>query len=241
MFEECNLRKATEFKRIGSILIFAFIIIIINTIPGSANDYKRPEYTDGLENKWHSGSLCIPCHYTLLGDEKAKAISTACTKTCHARSNWPEEGGGGWKIDISNISNIHKDILCIRCHVGTKIEANLTAVDFHRVMSKTGCMECHTVENGNYRKPEKTLCSECHAADPHVVHGDRLERMCVACHGSTFAQSYINKSIKLTGNIQLPSVLNESSKLNESQNVAEYPTIGQLMTRIIEMLIRIIR
>ncbi len=222
-----------KYDLIVKILIFSFAVFsLMILIAGRANAYERPEFTDGLISNWHPGSFCIPCHYTLLGNERAREISEGCSQTCHGSGNRPKDATSNYKVDMTKISKIHKDIICIKCHVSTKSEQNVTAVDFHRVMSKTACLTCHTFVNGTYVKPQKTSCSDCHGGNPHVVHGKRIDRMCVACHGE-FGEKYIGK-------LELPSnVSNMSQTIKKSEvGVKEYPTIGMIITRIIESLLR---
>jgi len=230
MFKDILLRLNKD-NRNKTIVLILFIIIVSSVLLShQASAYERLQFTDGLTSAWHPGSFCIPCHYTLLGDERAKQISSGCTRTCHA--NRDKDSQSVYKIDMSKISLIHKNILCIRCHVGTKSGRNVTAVDFHRVMSKTECLSCHTFENGSYVKPKKSGCSDCHGSDPHVVHGKRLEKMCEACHGE-FAMKYINK-------LELPpgaSNTSLASIMKKSETIKEYSTIGEIITGIIKSLI----
>jgi hypothetical protein len=226
MVKDNSSNKDIEYRRICSILIGVIILINIISIPVSASDYQRPEYIDGLEDDWHPGSYCIPCHYTLLGTEKAREISLGC-ENCHAlRSKGTESG---LKIDMSRVYDIHKDVVCIRCHIGTKNEKNVTSVDFHMIKSKMACETCHTVNDGMYSKPPSTKCSDCHSSDPHVVHGKNVENLCVACHGE-FGEKYIKPPAALVAFPGKPEVAVEA-----------FPTIGEFMSKIIESLIRIIR
>lgn len=236
MYIDTALKNIIPPKPAKIILVAVLIMIFFILLAMPVNAYERPEYKDGLENNWHPGSFCIPCHYTLLGNERASSISTGCTKTCHAQANWPKDSKSKYFVDITKISKIHKEILCIKCHVGSKSGINVTAVDFHMVMSKTDCMECHTYVNGTYMKPEKTRCSDCHAGDPHVVHGNRLEKMCVACHGK-FGENYVNNSGGTNEKLKLSSPLNAS----RAKTLTEYPTLGQFMSKIIESIMQILR
>lgn len=220
---------------IVSIALFSLILMA-----GIAYAYESPEFTDGLTARWHDGAKCIPCHYTLLGNERAREISINCANTCHDKEHRPKNAVRSSEIDTKWISEIHKDIVCIKCHVGTKSSVNVTAVDFHRVMSKTQCSSCHTFENGIYMKPKKTNCSECHGGNPHVVHGNKIDRMCVACHGE-YGEN-IEKLAEQNPELRLPIGVNMTSR-NISMEVVktEYVTIGQLMTKIIGSLINILR
>lgn len=228
MFRDEVLKINIKSKFIKRILIVSFIAIFFVLLAVSANAYERPEFKDGLTEKWHPGRFCIPCHYTLMETEKAREISNSCFK-CH--DNRPENVERGYQIDMSKIYVIHEDIVCIRCHVGTKEETEATAADFHRVMSKTSCLSCHTFENGTYQKPLKTSCSDCHGGDPHVVHGSRLEKMCVACHGE-FGEKY---------SIPSPSNFSVSNMSAAEQSVEGFPTIGEIIIKIIEPLRQIMR
>jgi hypothetical protein len=228
-----NMFNRKKYDLITGILILSLMVVSLIIIAEPAHAYERPEYTDGLTGNWHPGGFCIPCHYTLLGNERAKEISTKCTQTCHARANIPKDSKNAYKVNMVKISEIHRDILCIRCHIGTKSALNVTAVDFHRVMSKTDCMSCHTFENDSYVKPQKTDCSDCHGGDPHVVHGKRLDNMCEACHGE-FALKYIDK-LKLPSNASNATLL---SSMNKTETIKGYPTIGEIISRIIESILR---
>ncbi len=206
------------------ILIMLSLLLLAVT----ANAYERLEFQDGLADKWHPGAFCIPCHYTLLGDEKAKAISNNCFK-CHAHR--PKDAKGGYEVDMTNILELHKDIVCIRCHVGTKNQVNMTATDFHMIKSKIACEICHTSANGTYLKPPTTRCSACHGIDPHVVHGKKLEKICVACHGE-FGEEYIKASEET---MKPPSILEPEPVIKG------YTTIGEFMSKIIESVVQMIR
>jgi len=227
MFKDNTTQKNIELsiRKILIFLIFSFILVSsLVLLSKPANAYERPVFRDGLTDKWHPGAYCIPCHYTLLDTEQARAISNGCK--CHyVGPGIPENK---YKIDMAPIFDIHKDIVCIKCHVGNKDGNNVTEADFHRVMNKVACLSCHTFENGTYQKPQKTKCSDCHGGDPHVVHGDRLQKMCVACHGE-FVLDY-------TGKPGLPSAPNQSLIFTR-----EYTTIGEIMTRIIDSLMRLFR
>lgn len=200
-----------------------YIIIFFILFSGYANAYERPEFEDGLADKWHSGGFCIPCHYTLMSTEKAQTISKGCT--CHDYR--PKNVKDKYKINMNEIFDIHKDIVCIRCHVGIKTTNNVTAADFHRVMNKVACLSCHTYSNGTYQKPQKTACSECHGGDPHVIHDKRIGKMCVACHG-TFGEKYTEK---------LPPEIRASLEKQNISTVRKYPSIGEFIIKIIQALL----
>jgi Zn finger protein HypA/HybF involved in hydrogenase expression len=224
MLKELINKKNKKYQPLKVTIIISLIILLFFSLAISVGAYERPEFTDGLTDSWHPGAFCIPCHYTLLSTDKAQSISNGCK--CH--DYIPKNAESKYSVDMKQIFNIHKDIVCIRCHVGVKEGANLTAADFHRIMSKEACLACHTYENGTYQKPQKTKCSDCHSGDPHVVHGKKLERMCITCHGD-FAATYIaNKTV--------------SSSLSKPDDVVkEYPTIGQIISNLIESLFQIFR
>ncbi len=212
-------------KKILIFLIFSFFLVsLVLLLQKPAIAYERPAFRDGLTDKWHPGAYCIPCHYTLLDAEQARAISNGCK--CHYIG--PRDPQNKYKVDMTKVFDIHKDIVCIKCHVGNKDENNVTEADFHRVMSKVACLSCHTFENGTYQKPQKTKCSDCHGGDPHVVHGSRIQQMCVACHGE-FGQNY-------AASLGLPTGSNQSVVPTK-----EYPTIGEIMSRIIDSLMGLLR
>ena len=226
MLKEFVTKKNRECQLIKRTLIISVLIILVSSLAISVNAYERPEYRDGLTDKWHPGAYCIPCHYTLLSTDKAQSISSGCK--CHDYR--PKNIEDKYSVDMKQIFNIHKDIVCIRCHVGVKDGTNVTAADFHRIMSKQACMTCHTYENGIIQKPLKTNCSDCHSGDPHVVHGKRLERMCETCHGD-FAKNYVgNKTI---------SPVSVSTRPEAA--VKEYPTIGQIISNLVESVMQIFR
>lgn len=204
------------------ILFLSMLFLISLTI--SVNAYERPEFKDGLTDSWHPGAFCIPCHYTLLSTDKAQTISNGCK--CH--DYVPKNAVNRYNVDMTKIFDIHKDIVCIRCHVGVKDGTNVTAADFHRIMSKEACMACHTYLNGTIQKPQKTNCSDCHSGDPHVVHGQRLEKMCVTCHGD-FADRYIAN--KTAGTVLAKPV----------EVVSEYTTVGKIISNLFGSLFHIIR
>lgn len=222
---------ATIIKRV---LIIFIIIILLFLTTSPVNAYESPEYKDGLFQSWHRANLCIPCHYMLGGTAKAQAISNSC-ENCHKYRIKGATAANDRKIEMSNIENIHTDMVCIKCHVGTEAGINITAADFHRVMSKTACLSCHTFENGTYIKPLKTKCSDCHSGSPHVVHGTKLDKMCVACHGEDIGK-FINMTPEEAGKKMLLSGQNITIA-----EIPEYPTIGQFIIRLIEQFTKILR
>jgi hypothetical protein len=122
---------------------------------------------------------------------------------------------------MTKIYDIHKDTMCIRCHIGMKDQQDVTAQDFHRIMP-IACSNCHKYTNGTYQVPEKKNCSACHAdGNPHVVHGKKIEVLCVACHGEDFANKYVGKTINITdkGIVMLPG----------NATVRVYPTITEFL------------
>jgi len=231
-------KEQTSRKTKGIINIIKFLIIfniimfpVIFTSPAKA--YERPEFNDGIAEGWHPGNYCVPCHYTVAGTTKAKEIDSNCDN-CH---KYRPKGTqfNTREIDKAKIINIHANIVCIRCHVGLKSQANITASDFHRVMSKTACLSCHTFKNGTYIKPLKTKCSDCHGGDPHIAHGKKLEKLCVACHGD-FGEKYVNKSIGASDKMRPLSLSN-----NSAPDKAESPTLGQLIINLLGQLTQILR
>jgi|GEM_PF-2122278 len=229
-----STRKKTGLIIIKKYIIILSIIIYISLSITSANAYERPEFTDGLGSNWHKAKICLPCHYMLLGTEKARTISNSCMN-CHQYHIKGYTVTTDKKLDMKSIENIHLDIVCIRCHVGSQSQKNLTAADFHRVMKKTACLVCHTYENGTYKKPLKNKCSDCHSGSPHVVHGKRIEELCAACHGE-FGEQYATKSIK-PGDEMIPSSLSNLS----GPDKYEYQTIGQLIIKLLEQIMQIRR
>jgi len=229
------IKEKTSRKKIKRIIItIYFIVILIILLPGSANAYESPEYKDGLFQSWHRANLCIPCHYMLAGTAKAQAISNSC-KNCHQYNVKGATAANDRKIEMSNIEKIHTDMVCINCHVGPGTGTNITAADFHRVMSKTACLECHAFDNGTYIKPLKTRCSDCHSGNPHVVHGDRLNKMCIACHGEN-----IEKFISLNPEVavKMMSLPGQNATIVDR---SEYPTLGEFIIKLIEQFTKILR
>lgn len=227
-------RKKIVQQLIKPIFIICILIILLAFLSGSAYAYESPEYKDGLFQSWHRANLCIPCHYMLAGTAKAQAISNSC-ENCHKYRIKGANAGNDRKIEMSTIENIHTDMVCIKCHVGPRTETNITAADFHRVMSKTACLSCHTFENGSYIKPLKTKCSDCHSGSPHVVHGTRLNKMCVACHGEAI-EKFITINPEEAGNI----ILSQGQNTTIAE-IPEYPTIGQFIIQLIEQFTKILR
>ncbi len=229
-----RINRYIKYRSIIRILIISLVMFFLILTASHANAYERPVYKDGLDAKWHPGRICLPCHYTILSDAEAKEISRGCSTYCHNSKNRPKDSNKKYELDMSKIIDLHKDVMCIRCHAGVKNENNITATDFHRIMSKTGCMSCHRYENGTYIKPEKTKCSDCHASDPHVVHGKKAEQMCVLCHGD-FVQNFTSIPV-VQG-----QVLEKADNLTNEKTTTESPTIGQFISSMIDSLIKIIR
>lgn len=224
-------KKNVNLLLVGAV-IFSITVLFLTYSALPVKAYERPEIKDGLTKEWHPGGFCIPCHYTLLDAGTAKKISSGCKK-CH---QYVDKNGRNDKIiDMTKIFDLHKDVVCIRCHAGKEPES-MTASDFHRIMSKTACLQCHALKNGNYVKPEKTKCSDCHSADPHVVHEKKVEKMCVACHGE-FGEKYIN----LPANEKTSALSSILISEKTSKVPVEYATIGEFINTLIESLLKTIR
>lgn len=223
-----NLLHGTKLKKL--IFIIGIMTILSDFAIISNAAYERPEFSDGLYSSWHPGSYCIPCHYSLMSVEKAKNISIGC-QNCH---QYKPKGSSKYDIDMSKIFNIHKDIICIRCHIGIKNQNKVTAQDFHKIMP-IDCKNCHNYSKGTYQVPEKKNCSDCHAnGDPHIVHSGnkRLEKMCIACHGEEFANKYISKGLQI--NISEQGIV--STKPPVAGVKVEYPTIGKFLENVLKMI-----
>ncbi len=206
--------------------------MVLLTLSSPAGAFERPPFKDGLVNDWHPGSICIPCHYTLLSTEDARAISYGCS--CH---RYVPKAPLSANTDMTKILDIHENIVCIKCHVGKQNVNNVTASDFHRIMNKVACMQCHTIANGTIQKPLKTNCSDCHAADPHVVHDKKLEDMCVLCHGD-----YINKFASTTGAAGSGTISALSAAFAKPNDAAAgYPSMGQFISGIFQFILQIMR
>lgn len=228
-----RMKSMSIFKKRNLILFFIAVNLLF--IPGSTAVYERPTFSDGLAEKWHPGSFCIPCHYTIAGDEKARSISTGCQ--CHKYQ--PKNPVKPMQLDMTKILDIHINMVCIKCHVGqNKNITNLKAADFHRVMNRVACLRCHTIANGTIIKPKAKICSDCHAADPHVVHGKKLEKICMACHGE-FGEKYSNKSIDPSEKMGLPSTISKLDA-NDGVLIQDYTSIGEFINKLISSIIQTI-
>jgi hypothetical protein len=206
--------------------IIGLVIIMSIIDPSSGAIYKRPEFNDSLYASWHPGSFCIPCHYTLMSTEQAQNISVGCQ--CH---QYKPEGSTKYNIDMTQIFKIHKDVICVRCHIGFKNPDEVTPQEFHSIMP-IDCKNCHNyTANGEMEIPDKRNCSDCHAGgDPHIVHSknDNLAKICVACHGENFASQYISGNVKINisqqGNVSIQPV---------PQINVQYPTIGNFLANLL--------
>lgn len=232
--KDIDSSKKSRATIINNSYIIFIVLILIFLLPDPVNAYESPEYKDGLSQSWHRANLCIPCHYMLAGTAKAQAISNSC-ENCHKYRIKGATAANDRKIEMSNIENIHTNMVCIKCHVGLKAGTNITAADFHRVMSKTACLECHAFDNGTYIKPLKTKCSDCHSGSPHVVHGDRLNKMCVACHGENI-EKFITTNPEVAG--KMISLSGQNATIVDK---SEYPTLGEFIIKLIEQFTKILR
>lgn len=216
----------TKEKRFAYNVIINILSILMISFYGFvsiSSAYERPVYDQALTAPWHPGSYCIPCHFSLMDKEKAQSISNGCK--CHDYR--PNGTTGGYKVNMTKIYDIHKDIICIRCHIGMKGQDNVTAQDFHRIMP-IACSNCHNYTGGTYQIPEKTKCSDCHAdGNPHVVHGNKIDKLCIACHGEEFANKYVNQTIITDKGMVILPVNN---------TIREYPTITEFLVKLIGFL-----
>lgn len=208
-------------------LLAILIISFYGLVSISSAAYERPAYDQALTAPWHPGSFCIPCHFSLADKTTAQKISNGCV--CH---NYRPQGvTEGYSVNMTKIYDIHKDIICIRCHIGMKGQQDVTAQDFHRIMP-IACSNCHSYNNGTYQIPEKKKCSDCHAdGNPHVAHGNKINKLCIACHGEEFANKYVNRTIEISaqGMVVIPG----------NKTTIEYPTITDIIGRILGILFNI--
>jgi hypothetical protein len=216
-----SIMRLFRIFNIVSILVFLFYVFV--TISAA---YERPAFDTALTAKWHPGGYCIPCHYSLMNIEKARSISNTCS--CHDIR--PRGETGGYNINMTKIYDIHNNIICIRCHIGIKNPDEVTVQDFHRIM-KIACSNCHTYANGTYQVPEKTNCSDCHAGgNPHTVHGNKTEILCIACHGEDFAKKYADKTV---------SIPDRNVTIAKQIGPEDYPTVARILSKIIGTLMKI--
>lgn len=210
-----------------NILILTIIsIFIILFITYQATAYQRSEFKDGLVGRWHPGALCISCHYSLSTTEKAQSISAGCK--CHDKIYIPKDAKNVYEVDNSKILDLHKDIICVRCHIGVK-NREASSQDLHYIKKRLECTQCHESENATVKLPEKKKCFECHNADPHVVHSNNTEKLCPACHGE-FGERYIENALLTSEKDMLPTMLAK----NETVVIKEYPTIVDFVMSILK-------
>lgn len=215
-------------KNVFVLLSSLSIILLTNITIDNAAAYERPTFKDGLTSQWHPGALCITCHYVLNSQERALSISSGCK--CHSAEYALKNAESSKKVNMPKIFDYHKNIICVKCHVGTNKNQTLPQ-DIHRVMNNVSCFKCHTFENGTIKRPEKTKCFECHGGDPHIVHGKKVENVCPACHGE-FAERYLDRTLKASERAMLPAaILNLSS--NKEEKKREYPTVYKFLTNIL--------
>lgn len=222
-------KEKREFKaNIGVVKIIYIVAISFYALVSVSAAYERPAVDTALTAPWHPGGYCIPCHYSLMTLDKAKNISNTCG--CHNLR--PAGQTSGYKIDMSKIYGIHNNIICIRCHIGMKNQDGVTAQDFHRIMP-IACSNCHTYTNGTIQIPDKKNCSDCHAdGNPHVVHGNKIETLCVACHGEDFASKYTSGIVSIPNN-------NGTTAKPVGVSFTDYPTITRFLYKIFGTIMKI--
>lgn len=221
------MKKEKMKKHILILTIISIFTILFITYQVAA--YQRSEIKDGLIGRWHPGALCISCHYSLSTTEKAQSISAGCK--CHDKIYIPKEAKNVYEIDNSKIFDLHKNIICVRCHISTKKDdANFQ--DLHSIKSRLKCTQCHVVENATVKIPEKKKCFECHNGDPHVAHSNKTEKLCPVCHGE-FGERYIENNLLNSEKEMLPIILVK----NESVVVKEYPTLVDFVINIVKSII----
>lgn len=211
-------------KDILILTIISIFIILFITYQVAA--YERPEIKDGLTGRWHPGALCIYCHYSLSTTEKAQAISSGCK--CHDKVYIPKDAKNVYDVESSKILDLHKDIVCVRCHIGIK-NREVNVQDLHSIKNKLECTQCHIIENTTIKIPEKKKCFECHGGDPHVVHSNKTEKLCPACHGE-FGERYMKNTLLTQEKEMLPATFVK----NETTVIKEYPTVVDFVINIIK-------
>ena len=175
-------------KVISLILIF-LILLSFCLLQNVGADVYPPGITSLLGGS-HPTQACDYCHSVLIPDRTERnAVLGSCI--CHKDPYSPSG-----TVDMDLVSKGHDGNPCSRCHTGVKL-ADLDEDTYHLLHSDVECTWCHATTQTGYMIPEMT-CGDCHAGGPHVVHGNKAESLCTACHGA-YGEEYKKTDVSMPG------------------------------------------
>ncbi|MHC1573262.1 MAG: hypothetical protein ACXQTJ_02260 [Candidatus Syntropharchaeales archaeon] len=172
--------------------IVCIILLILIGIPSlsllqdaGAKDVYPPGITSLLGGS-HPTQACDYCHSVLIPDRSERnAVLGSCI--CHKDTYSPSG-----KVDMELVSEGHDGNPCSRCHTGVKLE-KLDVDNYHLLHEDVECTRCHEKSNVGFTIPEMK-CDDCHIGGPHVVHGNKAESLCSACHGA-YGEQFKSKGV----------------------------------------------
>jgi hypothetical protein len=209
------------------LVLFAMTILVVSVSAptgegGGDSEVIPPNAIGFLGGSWHPAPECVQCHVSLLSDDVLRAKLGSCE--CH-REAYTSDGD----IDMGKIrTNAHDTKACIDCHIGTGLKSFMAIPgdEIHNVHVNVDCQGCHD-ERELINIPETGRCETCHSANPHTVHGNKTDDLCVVCHGS-YGIKYKAEGYQMEEGVPVEIVQEETI----------YPTISNTLKAFIEFIFK---
>jgi hypothetical protein len=195
-------------------LIFFIIMILVSMCIftlGAADNY---------ETGWHEAEKCNACHNSLLSQSSSDRIFDGCL--CHYP---PENPIWHTEVDVMIIRDLHGIEPCIKCHINSI--GTITKDNMHRLHSEVKCENCHGFEE--IKEPDFSSCISCHGNEIHGIHENKLDDLCITCHGEFGADTisqFESADIAVSTNISSISDRNRDT----------FPTIMRVIRSVLELI-----
>ncbi len=133
-------------------------------------------------------------HLHALATVTAPSVGTPC-ETCHGDGTKHADEGDPSLITVPR--TVADDGICLTCHTGDKIHADMHVSNLAAAVHRTGgvgCVDCHTIHGNSFpaefllAEPVDDLCASCHPSEraafrkPFAHDLDAAATSCVSCH-----------------------------------------------------------
>jgi len=212
--------------KLFTLLVMVILVAAVSVPTGEgdrASEVIPPNLSKFLAGSWHPAPECVQCHVSLLSDGALRAKLGSCE--CH-RKDYTSAGD----IDMGKIRTVAHDIkACIDCHIGAGVVASIQAIpcdEIHNVHMGVDCEACHN-EKKSIVIPETGRCDSCHDVNPHAVHGNKTDDLCVVCHGA-YGIKYKEEGYQMREGVPVEVVQEETI----------YPTISNLLKALVKFIFK---
>jgi len=163
---------------------------------------------------------CKGCHYETLKANYYSQEEGDCDG-CHAYKV-------GNQLNVPSLESNHNPIICKGCHMGNTLIGGSEKEIFHNGHNAVNCTQCHTEDDFTVIKIKNNgfECVSCHGNKVHIIHLDKLDKICSICHGSWAKDK-----------IYIASASTELSNASEQRSKLEGFTIFNFIRNIISVIL----